>query len=79
MTKKFYIIEDEKAAHISLFAIIDNFLDNCEVIGFNANGQLGINEYLALKPDLAIVDIRLPDVNGIEILHILKKEILKLR
>ncbi len=73
MNKKFYIIEDEEAVRISLFAIIDDFLDDCEVVGYNTNGQLGINECLALKPDLAIIDIRLPDVNGIEILHIIKK------
>jgi len=50
-------------------------MDGFEVVGFNGNGQLGIKECLELKPDLVIVDVRLPDVNGIEILHIIKKRI----
>ena len=73
MSKKIYIIEDEEAVRFSLIAIIDEFLDGYEVVGFNGNGQLGIKECLELKPDLAIVDVRLADVNGIEILHIVKK------
>ncbi len=73
MSKKLYIIDDDESVRISLIGIIDEMLDSIELAGFNENGHDGILECLALKPDLAIVDIRLPDVNGIEILHILKK------
>ena len=73
MNKKIYIIDDDEVVRISLIHIIDDFLDGFEVAGFNGNGQLGIKECIKIKPDLAIVDVRLPDVNGIEILHILKK------
>ena len=74
MSKKIYIIEDEEAVRISLISIIDELLDGFEVIGFNDNGQHGLKECIILKPDLAIIDIRLPDVNGLEILHVLKKK-----
>jgi DNA-binding NarL/FixJ family response regulator len=73
MSKKVYIIEDDESVRYSLMSIIDEMLDDVEVVGFNENGHDGIVECLKLKSDLAICDIRLPDVNGIEILHILKK------
>ena len=73
MSKKIYIIEDEEVVQKSIAEIINMSFDDCEIVGFNINGQIGVKECIKLKPDLAIVDIRLPDVNGLEILHILKK------
>ena len=72
MNKKIYIIDDDESVRKSLVSVIDD-INDIEVIGLNDNGHDGIEECIKLKPDLAIVDIRLPDVNGIEILHILKK------
>lgn len=46
-----------------------------DVVGFSGNGKEALRECLELKPDLAIVDIRLPEVNGLEILHILKNKV----
>ncbi len=73
MSKNIYIIDDDEVVCESLTAIINTTFDGYQVVGSNINGQLGLKECILLKPDLAIVDIRLPDVNGIEILHILKK------
>ena len=74
MSKIIYIVEDENVVRISLNYIIDDYLEGIEVVGFNENGQLGLKECLELKPDLAIVDVMLPDANDIEILQIIKKK-----
>ncbi len=73
MTKKVYIIEDDGLTSKMITKVIDTYFDDIEVIGSNQNGQSGVGECVKLNPDLAIVDIRLPDVNGLEILHILKR------
>ena len=73
MTKKVYIIEDDELTSKMITKVIDTYFDDIEVIGSNQNGQSGVGECVKLNSDLAIVDIRLPDVNGLEILHILKR------
>ena len=74
MTKRIYIIEDEEVVRLSMIEIIDKFLDDLEVIGYSGNGQEGLKECLELKPDLAIVDVMLPDINGLEVLSVIKKK-----
>lgn len=74
MSKKIYIIEDEEVVRFSLIEIIDKVLDGFEVAGFNGSGQMGLKGCLDLKPDIAIVDVMLPDLNGLEILKIIKKK-----
>lgn len=37
-----------------------------EVLGEAENGKKGIEKYKELKPDLVIMDITMPEVNGIE-------------
>lgn len=37
-----------------------------EIIGEAENGQMGIEKYKELKPDLAIVDVTMDILNGIE-------------
>ena len=73
MNTKIYIIEDEVVVQQSLIEIINMDFEDCKVVGSNINGEIGLKECIKIKPDLAIVDILLPDVNGLEILHILKK------
>ena len=73
MSKTVYIIEDDELTCKMIKKVIDTYFDDIEVIGSNLNGQSAVGECVKLTPDLAIVDIRLPDVNGLEILHILKR------
>lgn len=43
-----------------------------EVIGFASNGAQAINDVLSLKPDILIVDIILPVVDGIRVTRVVK-------
>lgn len=44
-----------------------------EVIGEAETGQIAIDLYPQLKPDLVILDILMPDMNGLEVLKRIKQ------
>ncbi len=73
MNKRIYIIEDDKLSCDTIAAVINECFDDFKIVSCEGDGEIAIKECISLKPDLAIVDIRLPGVNGLEILHILKK------
>ena len=72
---RIYIIEDEPI----LLDLFEEYLKasklDIEIVGRSGNGQQALSDCIELKPDIAIVDIRLPEVNGLEILHILKMRV----
>ncbi len=72
---KVYFIEDEVVLRDLCVEFFNATMPQLEVIGFSGNGAEALRECLKLKPELAIIDIRLPEINGLEILHILKKKI----
>lgn len=49
-------------------AVIKNLLPESEfeICGLAANGQEGIGKYFVLKPDVVIMDITMPDMDGLE-------------
>lgn len=54
-----------------------NFLtkdNNIEVISMVHNGLDTIRQYCILQPDVLLLDLELPEVNGLEIIDILSKE-----
>jgi two-component system response regulator DesR len=74
MIKRVYLIEDEAMVLDFCSEYIRNFTD-MEIVGMSGNGHDALRGALEAKPDLAIVDIRLPEVNGLEILSILKRKL----
>ncbi len=62
---KVTIIEDHDMTRMGLsFALSNN--DSIEVLGTAADGLEGVEQALELKPDLVIMDIGLPTIDGIE-------------
>ncbi len=69
-----FIIEDE----VLLCDLIGEYIKTIpglEIIGSSGDGQEAIRKSLELKPDLIILDIRLPEVSGLEILMLLKRRL----
>ena len=70
--KKILIVEDEKD-------MVTGLKFNLEARNYNVitayDGETGCQKALAEKPDLVILDIMLPKLNGFEVCKILKKEI----
>jgi DNA-binding NarL/FixJ family response regulator len=72
--KRVFLIEDETMVLDFCSEYIRNFTD-MEIVGASGNGQEALRGVLETKPELVIVDIRLPEVNGLEILSILKRKL----
>jgi len=64
-TIKVTIIEDHDMTRMGLsFALSNN--ESIEVLGTSSDGLEGVEQALQLKPDLVIMDIGLPTIDGIE-------------
>jgi len=59
------LVDDHVAARASL-AIILRHEDNMEIIGEASDGQVAIEMTEELHPDVIIMDVRMPVLNGIE-------------
>jgi DNA-binding NarL/FixJ family response regulator len=77
--KTVYIIEDEEILRNLLTTFFATTFPELEVLGMTGNGGEGIEQCLKLAPDLVIVDIQLPEVNGLEILNLLKRKFPKIK
>ncbi|WP_308949546.1 response regulator [Thalassobacterium maritimum] len=77
--KTVYIIEDEEILRDLLSTFIATTYPDLELLGMTGDGGEGIEKCIELAPDLVIVDIQLPEVNGLEILHRLKSNFPKIK
>jgi two-component system, NarL family, response regulator LiaR len=66
------IVEDHELTRMGLEAALQR-RDGLEVVGNAANGYQGLNLLKTTKPDLAIVDIGLPDIDGIELIRLFRE------
>lgn len=73
MTIKVFLADDHKILRESLIILLQQEND-LEVIGEASDGHQALDEILHLKPDIAILDISLPKLNGLEVAARLKKE-----
>ena len=62
---KVLIVEDHDMARMGLSVILSKN-SNIEIADMSADGQDGVDKALALKPDVVIMDIGLPTIDGIE-------------
>ncbi|SNS29879.1 two-component system, chemotaxis family, response regulator CheY [Anaerovirgula multivorans] len=71
MVAKILIVDD--AAFMR--TVLKNFLikHNFEVVGEAANGEKAVFKYKELRPDLVIMDITMPDMDGLEAVKEIKK------
>lgn len=59
------IVEDHDMARMGLSVILSKN-SNIEIVDMSADGQDGVDNALQLKPDVVIMDIGLPTIDGIE-------------
>ena len=69
---KIFIVDDSALVRERIIAMISEH-PGIEITGQAKNAQEGINSILKLKPDVVILDIRMPGGNGIEVLKNIKK------
>ncbi|MEA5598665.1 response regulator transcription factor [Rivularia sp. UHCC 0363] len=60
------VIEDHNLTRIGLRAALET-RETIKIVGEAANGTDGLNLLKSLKPDVATIDLGLPDIDGIEL------------
>ncbi len=72
MTIKITIVEDNAAVRASMIDILEDAPD-CECIGAFSNGEEALREIPKLKPQVVLMDISLPGMDGVECVRQLAK------
>ncbi len=70
---KVMIIDDEPNIREGLKTLIDWESLHCNLIGEAENGEEGFDKILSLNPDLVIVDIKMPEIDGIQLIEMITK------
>ncbi len=66
MKPSFYIVDDD----LSIRRILNNIIEDHDlgyIIGESSNGNEALEDILSKKPDIALIDLLLPSVDGVEI------------
>ena len=63
---RIFLAEDHTILRQSLVYLLSQHAD-IEVIGEAGNGQEAFRKIMHLKPDIAILDISMPQLNGIDL------------
>ena len=72
-SKRILAVDDSEVICNRLCSMLSE-IDNVDVVGQARNSSDGYELYATLKPDIIILDIRLPDENGISLLKKIKAE-----
>jgi len=69
LSKKIMLVEDEESIR-KTFSLI---LNSKYRVYLAKDGQEAVQRYQAVRPDLVIVDLKLPDINGLELVAKLRE------
>ncbi len=71
--KKVVVIEDQTILRDLICLLLESF-PTFKVVGKTGDGLEGFDLCMKLRPDLLVLDVMLPNLNGMEILHRLKSQ-----
>ena len=63
------VVEDEEMIRKGIVLTVDWTALDCVVVGEAANGAQGLEAARRLKPNLIITDLKMPQMDGIEMLR----------
>ncbi|MDR0406371.1 MAG: response regulator [Clostridiales bacterium] len=70
---RIYIADDDRLVRQGLSAMILRDLSDVEIVGEAASGQAAIAEISALMPDVVITDVKMPDIDGVQLTALITK------
>jgi DNA-binding NarL/FixJ family response regulator len=70
MTIRVLLADDQETVRVGFRMILDSEPD-IEVVGEAADGETAVRQATALRPDVAVLDIRMPGLDGIEVTRLL--------
>ena len=71
---KVLVVEDEEMIRKGIVLAVDWEALDCQVVGEAANGEEGLEKARQLNPGLIITDIKMPQMDGIQMLEKLRQE-----
>src|SRR5215469_8329097 len=74
MSKRVLIADDSQIARTAIRSLLARWPD-VEVCGETRNGREAVDTALSLRPDLVILDVRMPELNGIEAASVIKRSL----
>ena len=66
MTIRIFVLDDHELVRTGLQTLLE-CEEDMEVVGQAATAQLGLEQIATLQPDVAILDVRLPDGDGVSV------------
>jgi len=76
MKHSLLLVEDEPLL-CELFGEFVQTMEDIEYLGDARDGSLAMKKILEEKPDVIVLDLRIPEVNGLEILTLLRRKLPK--
>jgi DNA-binding NarL/FixJ family response regulator len=70
---KVFVVEDQPALLKNLLKVLASFPE-LQVIGSAQDGESGVEQVVALKPHLLLLDLELPGIDGIEVTRRVKRK-----
>jgi DNA-binding NarL/FixJ family response regulator len=67
------MVDDHEMVIQGLTAILDS-QPEIEIVGTFTNGLVAADEFLSLQPDITLMDIHMPIVNGFETVELIRKK-----
>ena len=72
MSIKVLLVEDHKMVRLGLSLVFDN-TEDIELIGEAETGKMGVQMTSKLNPDVVLMDVGLPEMDGIQATELIKK------
>lgn len=76
---KVLIVDDDKIIRNGIITIIRRSGISCDIVGSAQNGRKALEMILELNPDIVITDIKMPIMDGIELVKNIKSKLLSPR
>ncbi len=68
------VVEDENTARKGIIMTIDWSALNCVIVGEAANGEEGASVITRLDPDIVVTDVKMPRMDGVEMITVLRRQ-----
>ena len=69
------LVDDQLLFVENLRIVIDTQADDLEVVGVAVSGTDGIKKAKELRPDVVLLDVRMPDITGVEATGLIKQAV----
>ncbi|MEK5443457.1 ANTAR domain-containing response regulator [Fredinandcohnia sp. FSL W7-1320] len=73
MKKRVLVVEDESITRMDIAMMLED--NGYEVIAQASNGEVALEKAFSLNPDLIIMDIKMPKLNGLKASEIISKKL----